>query len=404
MGVYYQRTARRFKSSFNLDDRTYYNPANGFFNASANDTRQHGTAYSVYGQLLYKVVPTLELAAGARYTIEKKDALQKVVYGFGPFDTTNYVFAGETVPGQLSGRQTNHNVSPEVTLTWRPDSDLTIYAAYKTGFKSGGYINANPSIGTRDSDVDFGPESVKGFEAGVKGMFFNNRLRLTADAFAYDFSNLQVNIYDAPRAAFLVDNAGKVVQRGAEFEGDFRASDILSLHAAVTYVHNRFKDYTGACYSYAFPTGATRATAVPPPNCSFANATNLTLQQIYDGRTPARSPDWTGSGGFVLSVPAGNLRYGLTGDAFYSSSYLAADALSPGSLQDAFWRINASASISTLDGQWKLSLLGRNLTNKYYVQYAVDRTGGVSVPGTLGEQRGVVARGREVMIQAAFKF
>ena len=36
--------------------------------------------------------------------------------------------------------------------------------------------------------------------------------------------------------------------------------------------------------------------------------------------------------------------------------------------------------------------------------YAADRTGGAGVPGMIGEQRGVVSRGREVSLQASFHF
>ena len=53
---------------------------------------------------------------------------------------------------------------------------------------------------------------------------------------------------------------------------------------------------------------------------------------------------------------------------------------------------------------WKLSLIGKNLANKFYVLYAVDRTCGTGVPGAIGEQRGVVSRGREVTLQAQVSF
>ncbi|MEL0251554.1 MAG: hypothetical protein VW935_06330 [Novosphingobium sp.] len=49
-------------------------------------------------------------------------------------------------------------------------------------------------------------------------------------------------------------------------------------------------------------------------------------------------------------------------------------------------------------------MIGRNLTNKYYLLFAADRTGGASIPGNIGEQRGVVARGREVALQVSGKF
>src|SRR3546814_2294028 len=95
---------------------------------------------------------------------------------------------------------------------------------------------------------------------------------------------------------------------------------------------------------------------------------------------------------------------GVTGYAFYTSKYCTADTLSPPALQRGFWTFNASASIGDEDAGWKLSLIGKNLANRYSVVYAVDRTGGAGVPGAIGEQRGVVSRGREVTLQAQFNF
>ena len=47
---------------------------------------------------------------------------------------------------------------------------------------------------------------------------------------------------------------------------------------------------------------------------------------------------------------------------------------------------------------------GKNLTNAHYLGLAMDRTGGAGVPGAIAEQRAVVSRGREVMLQALFAY
>ncbi|MEC3911894.1 TonB-dependent receptor [Sphingobium sp. CR2-8] len=304
----------------------------------------------------------------------------------------------------MSGRITENNWSPEATLTWHPSPDQTVYLAYKTGFKSGGYQAALVNTGTRISDLDFNSERVKGFELGAKGQFLDRRLRLSLTGFAFNFSDLQVNAFDPQRVTFVVGNAGGLRQRGVELDGNYRASDSLTLRGAVTYVRNRFHDYVGQCYSYAFPAGSVRATAVPPPGCSFATTTSLALQQDNEGKAPARSPDWSGNAGFDYNVPVDNMTFTISGDAAYSGSYNASDTFSPAAVQNSFWRFNASLAVATDDDHWRLALIGRNLTNKYYLTYASDRTGGASVPGNLGEQRGVVARGREILLQLGYKF
>ena len=72
-------------------------------------------------------------------------------------------------------------------------------------------------------------------------------------------------------------------------------------------------------------------------------------------------------------------------------------------MQPSFWRFNAGLRLGAYDKAWELALIGKNLTDKHYVLFASDRTGGATIAGP-GEQRGAVARGREVTLQVSFKF
>ncbi|WP_295198693.1 TonB-dependent receptor, partial [uncultured Brevundimonas sp.] len=246
--------------------------------------------------------------------------------------------------------------------------------------------------------------SASGFEAGAKGLFADGRIRANVAAFAYRFEDLQVNTYDPSRIAYTINNAGEVQQRGVEADGTWQATDGLQLRGAIAYVDAQFKDFVGQCYSYAFPTGTVRATAVAPANCSFVNATALTLQQDFEGRAPARAPQWSGSAGFTYETQIAGFGVAVTGDGFYSDSYYASETMAPATLQEAFWRYNAGVTVTSPDGRYSAQLIGRNLSDENYILYAADRTGGNSVPGAIGEQRGVVARGREVALQFAAKF
>ncbi|MGE3689897.1 MAG: TonB-dependent receptor [Novosphingobium sp.] len=404
LGGFYQHSFRSVVNDNKLNDG-HYNLAENRYTGFHNYATQPGDTLSAFGQLIWEFVPTLELAGGLRWTQEKKRFRKIGLYGFGSFDVTTTNFPGSNEAGVLQGRFKDENLSPEVTLTWRPDNDHTIFLAYRTGFKSGGFGMTNPlQRSTTIGAVDFDSETAEGFELGAKGRFFDNKLSLTTNLFAYEFNNLQVNTYDPALIAYTINNAGSLKQRGFDIEASYRPNHNLTLHGALAYIDNKFENFIGQCYAYTFPTGATRATATPPPNCSFVNTTSLTLQQDYDGRTPARSPKWTGNAGIDLRVPTGNLVFGATADAYYTGGYYAADTLAPPTYQPDFWTFNASLSVASADDRWKLSLLGRNLANKYYVIYAVDRTGGVGVPGAIGEQRGVVSRGREVTLQAQFNF
>lgn len=404
LGAYAQQTTITSANDTKLRDSNY-SATSGRYVSYEDINTQDGDTLSIFGQALWDITDTLELAGGLRWTRETKDARKQNLYGVGSFANQNTVYAGSDEVGVMKGHFEDENISPEVTLTWRPDSNHTVFLAYKTGYKSGGFGLTSPfQTTTILSDIDFGPESAEGFELGGKGVFQDGRLRLNAAVFAYDFSDLQVNTYDPARIAYTVNNAGTLEQRGVEIDGTYQVTDGLMLRGALAYVDAQFKNFIGQCYSYAFPAGATRATATPPPGCSFVNTTSLTLQQDFDGRAPARSPEWAGSAGFTWDVPVAGFNVSISGDSFYTGEYYASEAMSPGSFQEGFWRVNAGITLTPANDVWSVQLLGRNLTDEYYVQYAADRTGGNSVPGAYGEQRGVVSRGREVALQFTYKY
>lgn len=404
LGGYYQKSELNDANDVKLSDANYVAAANRYV-SYADKNSQKGSTLSVFGQAIFDITDQLELAGGLRFTRETKKFSKQNTYGIGAFNTLTTLYPGETVPGFLTGTYKDNNFSPEVTLSYRPSSTKTIFAAYKTGYKSGGFGLTSPLLlTTRIGDADFDAEKARGFEVGAKGVFLNNRLRLNAALFSFKFSNLQVNTFDPVRFAFTINNASSVKQRGFEIDGNFQVNDNLTIRGAIAHVNARFNQFLGQCFGYAFPAGTVRATATPPAPCTFVNATALTLQQDYTGRAPARSPDWAGNAGFTLSTPVGSHKAELTGDAFYSGSYFAAETMAPSTLQDDFWRFNASLSLSEADDRYAIRLVGRNLTNKYYLIYAADRTGGTGVPLTIGEQRGVVSRGREIALQLQTRF
>lgn len=391
-----------------------YNPTLQTYSCYTKDTETTSRALSAFGQVTFKPIQALEIAGGVRFTQERKETRHRQFNGIGSFDLSTFVIPGslDTRPGRILARFRDSNWSPEVTISYHPTANSTVYAAFKTGYKSGGFGNSGPL--TRASSVatlSFGPENVRGFEGGAKGRF--GPFRLEATAFAYDFRDLQVNTFDATRFAFVIDNAGKVEQRGADLQVEYEVSPEWSLRGNLAYTHNRFKDYVGSCYNIRYPTGTTRAqlagapagtAPVAPPNCSFVNATALTLSQDFNGRAPARSPDWAGNAGFTYRKPIGGLDFAVNGDLLYSGGYFPGETMSPGTYQDNYWKVNASVQLGQPDKGWSLQLVGRNLTNKYVVVYAAERSNGLGSLLSPNENRGVVGRGREITLQAGFKF
>lgn len=414
VGAYLQNTEIHFYNDVKTSD-TGYVAATGRYDAYEPLKQVSGRSRSIFAQAIWNIFPNLELAGGGRYSWEQKHLNARNLYGTGVFATTNMVIPTSTdpTPGVLAYTFKDDNFSPEATLTWHPTRDTTLYAAYKTGFLSGGFgLQGGIRTTTTIADVDFNSTTVEGFEVGAKGEFFDRKLRVSSAAFFYDFKDLQVSTFNSTLIQYTLNNAGAVKQRGAEIEVQFDAAPGFQLRGALTYSRNRFEGYVGQCYVYPIP-AAQAQTAAAPSGCSFvlnsAGGRVLSggapvLQQVYDGRAPARSPDWAGNLGFTYDHSfSDDVRLGISGDALYSSSYLAADTLSPISRQDAYVKFNANLQLQWGD-HWTFSLTGRNLTNKYILLYAKDRTGGAATSLQIGEHHGVVSRGREIAAGISFKF
>src|SRR5690606_15810832 len=109
------------------------------------------------------------------------------------------VLAGQAAPTGFgfTDDYAEENISPEATLTWKPTDDLTLYVAYKEGFKAGGYnLSQVLSPVTRLEQGQFDAEEAKGFEIGLKAMLLDRQMRLAVTAYDYDIDGLQNQIFD----------------------------------------------------------------------------------------------------------------------------------------------------------------------------------------------------------------
>lgn len=377
IGGFYQDLDFEYEQNIKLFDPSNFNPANGRFVAWLRPSYTHGKTYSAFAQAIIRPLEQIEIAGGARYTRETKDSFSINTYTFQP---------GFPQGKSLSNAFRDNNVSPEASITWHPTPRSTIYAAYKTGFKSGGFaLSGTIQTATRASDLAFDSEKAGGFEFGAKGLLFGGTLRLEAVVYDYKYTNLQVNTYNPTTVSFTFSNAASLQQRGVDLQALYQVSRALQVRGAVNYNKNRFGPYAGACYGGQ--TAALGCNVLPGPAQDLTN------------RQPARSPDWAGNAGASLTLPVGNaFKINLTGDAFYSSSYYGSETLAPSTFQPSFWRYNAGVRVMTEDEKWELALLGRNLGNDYYLLTAQDKT------NQAGDQRGTVARGREILLQLGFKF
>ncbi|WP_337185637.1 TonB-dependent receptor [Phenylobacterium sp.] len=378
VGAYYQR------SGFDEEPRLYlltapYNVAN---------TYQRGRAGSVFGQLTWRFAENWELAGGGRYTEETK----RVVI--------TRQLQGDVTGNLAKDKVKASDLSPEVTLTYRPSTRLTVFAAYKEGFKSGGF---NPSVTATvpvGYDPSFGPERVAGMEAGVKALLLDRSLRVNGAIYNYKYSDLQVSIYDGQQLSTQVRNAASARVQGAEIDFRYQPPAVsgLSIDGAVAYNRARYKDFIGTCY-----VGQTVA-----QGCNLVPAGGRFTSQDYSGEQLPNAPIWSANLGAAYVFPInGDLSFELNGGVRYKSSYNPAGDLAPGGRQKEVAFVDLGARVFAEDGSWDLALIGRNITDKLrahsITNQSVSGTTAGLAAGTPADLLGFVNRPLEVRLQLTIR-
>lgn len=394
LGGLYQDTAARSEAVVYFNANTPTFSSNYLY-------KQDGTAYSIFGQVMVELLPKLELSGGARYSNEKK-SLPVFIAARGPAPKT---LLNVTAPRSISF----NNLSPEATLRYRPNDNLTIYASYKEGFLSGGFNATQPVLSptinaaggyTSLIDPRYDQQLIRGFEGGVKAALLNGDLRTNLSLYDYTTDGLQVAVLVGLNQELR--NAGKVNTMGAEFDFNYRTPvDGLNLYGAVSYEDGKYTDYQATCYR-----------GLPAPACRvqvnrFTGVSGL----LHDlsGTQLVRAPDWSGNVGFdYVSSEFSGMKLGLLGNFTFSDGFFTDVISSPGGRQKSYQLVDAGIRLMQADDRWELALLGKNLTKEYYFTRSAANPFSGSAPGgagtTLGDTVGVVSRGRELWVRATVRF
>ena len=397
LGAYFQDTSLDFDTSVGIlglgpdpDGRYHTWERSGYTN---------GTTYSAFGQLVWDVTDQIELAGGVRYTKEEKDSSMRHVYARPELEGTLLAPTTRVFDDKFK----DSNYSPEVTLSYRPTSDLTAYVAYKTGYKSGGFglsVSLIPATITEDA-ITYDSEKVKGFEAGLKAQLLDRRLTLNTALYSYKYDNLQVNSFNAATTSFTINNAASARVKGVEAEAQFAVTDRINVYGAIAYNRARYLDYVTGCYNtQTFGDGCN--VLVGNGADGIAGTADDVFGQELSGKPLSRAPDWSISTGFDATVPISSA-FNLTfaGNARYSDRYSGVENGNPRGVQPSYWLFDASARLSSEDDGWNVALIGRNLGNEYYSGgYLFEKPGS----GGLNQIAGTPARGRQVLVELGYNF
>ena len=402
VGGYFQRTRFELQNVARILP-VAADPATGRYVTYDRHSPTDGQAESVFGQLTWNVTETIELAPGARYTHETKNSFAVNDY-VHPATAALWRPAGQRLVGDFS----DANLSPEVTLRWTPQmasSDLSVYGAYKTGFKSGGFSNSALLVReTRSGDALFKSEKVTGYEGGIKSTWLDRAFRLNFVAYSYDFKDLQLNFFDSRAINFIVQNAAAARTTGTEVELQWIPPiEGLELNGSFSYNRARYGNFLAYCYTgQSFSAGCNLDEA-------GAEAPLQGVRQDLKGAVLPLAPEWTAAAGLLYErVVAHGIGVGIGADSTYSDHYVL-NPLGRKLYQNSFFRPNVTFRVFDQDEMWEVSLFGRNLLDEW-----VSQLPSVDVPLTgagtgtdaavLADQVASAGRGREFGIQITGRF
>ncbi|MFV8783922.1 TonB-dependent receptor [Microbulbifer sp. SA54] len=213
------------------------------------DTFNEVTAsgWAVFADATWSATSQLDLMLGARYTVDRKE-MEMLIPDSGGWlgNNFNYEFA---VPEWISADDEWSAFTPRVAANYVLSDEISLYANAARGYKTGGFATFGVDLVGVDDDgialpgstpMQFDPETVQSFEAGIKSKLLNNSLQANLAIYQYTYEDLQFVYFD--NGSQLVENLGEAGGRGAEFDLRYLPSERLDFFFTLSYMDTEITD------------------------------------------------------------------------------------------------------------------------------------------------------------------
>ncbi len=319
-------------------------------------------AWAVFARATW-TLPVLDdrfrLTLGARHSEDKREAFKDAAQESFIESTTRLNSNGAQVGASRTPLPTSGYTSSakadfaDDSFEFIAEFDLTdninVYGKFVEAYKSGGYNTRDPDQAR--FEAGFSEEKVSSWELGIKSELFERRLRINADVFVSDYTDIQLNfLIGSSIADTQVVNAGEAEMSGFEMDITFVAAEGLMLMFNYAYLDALVTEATdpdtGADVTDTFTFSAS-------PQHSYTAAADWTIANW----------DW-GRLGLNLSYNYMDDRNGSNRTATAKKVYL-----------DDYDLFNARIGLydmSLFGGQLTAALWGKNLADTEYVINAID--------------------------------
>lgn len=379
----------------------------------------------VYFQATYPVTPDWRVTGGARYSNDSKER-GTAVGGFvvdGAAINTNFRFPidnNTASPGTpngttgLNGPFIYYNLDAgsaaykRVNWLAKLEHDFTessmAYAMVSTGWKTGSFINipsptstcaTTPPAGaplatacssavplvTAGFRAAYDPEYLTAYEVGSKNTLFNERLRLNASLYYYDYKGYQFNYAvnwinpatggdpDFQPLTGQTGNAKKAVSYGGEIESSFLASANDKFDLNISYIHARLKKLEVS----SLAANSVKAWANALTNFSFPHAPSWQVTPRYshvfvlaDKGDITASVDAQYSSKQYTTLPSScqQIPGSYAAGTCTASALTVSDHVLSYYTQPSFTKVNLSVAYHSQNEKWSITGYMNNATNR----------------------------------------
>jgi outer membrane receptor protein involved in Fe transport len=262
--------------------------------------------------------------------------------------------AGFRICSDVSGKETDKDVTFNGNLQYRPIDGTMLYASFATGFKAGGFnLVSGLTQQIASTTFSFEPETTTNYELGGR-----HEIDVGAADLVFNWTFYRLEIEDQ----------------------QVSSNDPVIIAQRVT---NAAEYLNAPCF-----TGQTAA-----QGCVGG-------VQDRSGTDITNAPEWQGTGNLSYEFVLGN---GMTLTPFaeleYRDGFFTDVDLDPRSIQDSFVKLNASITLAADDERWNIALVGRNLTDEIVQTFsgpttAVNAFGGGGFYAFSEPGRTIALRGR----------
>ena len=355
-------------------------------------TNGGSTTNAAFVNAEYQINEQWQVSGGLRYTEDEKEQLFDggwIIFPIGGVPLILY-FDDSDLKKRTWGKTIGH-----VSLEYAPAPDQLIYGRLSTGYRAGGFNTFSPGAPTDPIKE----ETLVNYEVGMKGLYLDRRLQLTAAAFYNDYSDYQINgtkenpnpiippTAESPLIEFT-DNIEENKIWGAEAEFIYQANENWRFSGYYAWLGSEIGEHAevvrgdpnptyGIWEHLDFETGEPRVSAYVLPTDMTGN--ELPMQPKHKFAVTAAYSRPLDIGGEVLLLST----YSWTGERHADLNN------SPMADLEAYGRLDLRGTWTSPDGDLSATLFVQNALDTIGLIEFIQRSTNSSVPhmGTLTDPR-----------------